>query len=253
MSSLSYICGYGSDSEDSDSQENLTKRKKLPVPDLSKVRVVPSDVHVDDPKLHGCRKRSFPHIRGNWATFVYLIYPTDDDLFLLIKTIQQKVSNQGNTWNKCDDLHISLSKTVVLNYHCISPFNISLQKAFTGIESFDLEFGAVKVLSNEDNSRTFIALELDHCNYKYLLSITKKVDEVLSEFNLATFYEKPSFHMSILWTNGNKKNDILNILDNLNNVLNDFGNTLKSTCIDKIHCRSGNKYFQYFLEQHGCI
>lgn len=71
-------------------------RKKLPSPDLSKVRVVPSDLHVDEPELHGCRKRSFPHVRGNWATFVYIIcmytlifsyniYTTIPDFFTIYK------------------------------------------------------------------------------------------------------------------------------------------------------------------------
>lgn len=47
-------------------------RSKLPVPNLSKVAVVPSDSHEDNAVLHEGRKRSFPHVRGNWATFVYV-------------------------------------------------------------------------------------------------------------------------------------------------------------------------------------
>lgn len=47
-------------------------RPKLPVPNLSKVAVVPSYEHKDNPELHGGRTRSFPHVRGNWATFVYV-------------------------------------------------------------------------------------------------------------------------------------------------------------------------------------
>jgi hypothetical protein len=27
---------------------------------------------MDDPSVHGYKIRSFPHERGNWATFVYL-------------------------------------------------------------------------------------------------------------------------------------------------------------------------------------
>lgn len=47
-------------------------RPKLPAPDLSKVSVVPSETHLDDPQQHGGRSRSFPHVRGNWATFVFV-------------------------------------------------------------------------------------------------------------------------------------------------------------------------------------
>lgn len=47
-------------------------RSKYPVPNLSKVPVVALETHQDDPQLHGGRSRSFPHLRGNWATFVYV-------------------------------------------------------------------------------------------------------------------------------------------------------------------------------------
>lgn len=50
----------------------LFYRLKLPAPDLSKVTVVLSETHVDNPEVHGGRARSFPHVRGNWATFVYV-------------------------------------------------------------------------------------------------------------------------------------------------------------------------------------
>lgn len=50
----------------------IISRSKLPTPDLSKVAVVPADDHVDDAELHGGRTRSFPHVRGDWATFVYV-------------------------------------------------------------------------------------------------------------------------------------------------------------------------------------
>lgn len=60
--------------------------------------------------------------------------------------------------------------------------------------------------------------------------------------------QNPSFHVSVLWINGNKKIEILNILEDLSNVLNEFGHFIKSIGIDKVHCKSGNKHFQYFLK-----
>ncbi|CAH0694122.1 unnamed protein product [Spodoptera exigua] len=186
MSSLSYISEeYGSNSEDSDTDtigHGIT-RPKLPTPDLSKVAVVPSDTHIDDPQIHGGRSRSFPHVRGNWATFVYV------------------------NW-----------------------------------------FAAVKVYCNEDKSRTFISLDVDPFSHKNLSNVSKKVDDVLTEFQLPTFYKEPSFHMSLLWTNGDKQSELDTIIDTLNDLLlQEIEKELRTVLIDTINCKSGNKYFQYSL------
>ncbi|KAJ8713498.1 hypothetical protein PYW07_013868 [Mythimna separata] len=254
MSALSYICDeYGSDSEDSetDNKDNelIKLRSKLPAPNLSKVPVVSSDTHTDDPQLHGGRTRSFPHVRGNWATFVYVNYIQQTDVVSdLIDKLEEVILTKVESCHRCDDFHISLSKTFVLKYHLISTFQLSLQKCFTNIESFDLGFAAVKVYCNEDRSRTFISLDVDSFTHKHLLNVSKKLDEVLTEFQLPTFYENPMFHMSVLWVNGDKKSELDSILDALNELLyQEIEKSLKTVLIETINCKSGNKYFQYSL------
>ncbi|XP_022835349.1 U6 snRNA phosphodiesterase isoform X2 [Spodoptera litura] len=224
-------------------------RPKLPAPDLSKVAVVPSDTHFDDPLLHGGRLRSFPHVRGNWATFVYVNYHHQTEVvFNLLRKIEKVILTKVDTFHRCDDLHISLSKTFVLKYHLISTFSSSLQKVLSTVESFDIGFGAVKVYCNEDQSRTFISLDVDPFSHKNLLNVSKKVDDVMIEFQLPTFYEDPSFHMSLLWTNGNKKSEFDTIIDTLNDLLlQEIEKDLSTVLIDTINCKSGNKYFQYSL------
>ncbi|XP_030036101.1 U6 snRNA phosphodiesterase isoform X3 [Manduca sexta] len=248
MSGLAYLGEYGSDSEDSVSDLEETRRNKFPVPDLSHIPVVPSDTHEDNPKLHGGRKRSFPHVRGNWPSYVYVNYPQNDILINLINKLKSIASSQGSFWVICEDLHISLSKTVILLYHWISSFNTSIQKSLSTIESFELGFSGVKVLCNEDSTRTFIVLEVDCFSQKQLHLITKEIDKVLSEFNLPLFYDKPSFHMSVLWVNGNKKKEIVKFIDKFNDLLvSELNKDLKTVLVDKISCKIGNKYFQYNL------
>ncbi|KAJ8716099.1 hypothetical protein PYW08_013384 [Mythimna loreyi] len=252
MSALSYICDeYGSDSEDceTDNKDSELNRSKLPAPDLSKVPVVPSDVHIDDPQLHGGRLRSFPHVRGNWATFVYVNYCQQSEAICnLIDKLEEAIIKKVESCHRCDDFHISLSKTFVLKYHLISTFRSSLHKCLTNVESFDLGFAAVRIYCNEDRTRTFIALDVDPFTHKHLLNVLKKIDDVLTEFQLPTFYENPFFHMSVLWVNGDKKSELDGILDVLNEILyQETEKSLETVLIETIHCKSGNKYFQYTL------
>lgn len=58
--------------------------------------------------------------------------------------------------------------------------------------SFELGFSGVKVYCNEENTRTFIALQADYFSQKYLLELTQKVDEILKDYKLPTFYEVSS-------------------------------------------------------------
>ncbi|XP_049874069.1 U6 snRNA phosphodiesterase 1 [Pectinophora gossypiella] len=252
MSGLAYICGYGygSNSDESDCEYVPIdrKRQKLPTPDLSKVSIVPQDEHVDDPELHGGRSRSFPHVRGNWATFIYIKY-LEGELQNLVDKLQTATSFIDNSCQKCKDIHVSLSRTVVLTYHLITPFSISIQTALKNVESFELGFDSVKVYCNEEKTRTFIALKADCASNQYLQKITKIVDEVLLEYKLEPFYEDPSFHMSILWVNGNKQKELTTIIQDLNHIVaEEIGRSLKSVLVNKLHCKSGNKHFQYFLE-----
>lgn len=62
--------------------------------------------------------------------------------------------------------------------------------------SFELGFAGLKVYCNEENSRTFISLTVDPFTEKYLLAITRKVDQALEDFKLPTFYEVSTFFMS---------------------------------------------------------
>ncbi|KAJ0178280.1 hypothetical protein K1T71_006103 [Dendrolimus kikuchii] len=251
MSALSYISEYSSQSEESDceTQEIVWKRPRLPIPDLSFVSSAEEDIQIDLPHLHGGRIRSFPHVRGNWPTFVYVNY--DGDSYHCLKAVNKLkdiviAHSTTQDWQICEDFHISLSRTVVLKYHWINTFNKSLQKALSDFLSFDIYFSSVKVYCNEENSRTFISLEVDILCQKYLTNISKEVDKLLAEFKLPIFYEKPSFHMSILWANGNKKSDICKIVEELNDVLNQEMSS-RTVHVDKVLCKIGNKLFQYQL------
>ncbi|XP_052741642.1 U6 snRNA phosphodiesterase 1 [Bicyclus anynana] len=254
MSGLSYISEYG-DEEDSHSeeeyeeiQEKACSKPRLPQPNLTGVPVVSFEEHVDDSNLHGGRVRSFPHVRGNWATFVYIDYPDKENLLKLIDKFATTLATVDESCSKCEDIHISLSKTFVLKYHMINTFTSSLQEVLKNIDSFELGFESVDVFCNEDKTRTFIALKVDCFAHRYLISITKKIDNILRDFRLPEFYNEPSFHMSILSINGDKKQCVLKILHQLNQHFMNQEEKVDTIIINKVNCKSGNKYYQYYLK-----
>lgn len=84
---LSLLTSYGDDSSDDDvpgcrvstkrtlkecdEDGDNVKKIRLPVPNLT-IRGCVYEEHSDNRHLHDGRIRSFPHERGNWATYAYI-------------------------------------------------------------------------------------------------------------------------------------------------------------------------------------
>lgn len=55
-------------------------------------------------------------------------------LLRLTEKLEERLLTYNKSWQRCDNVHISVSKSVVLNYHLITPFTGSLQKAVCDFE-----------------------------------------------------------------------------------------------------------------------
>ncbi|KAM7362315.1 U6 snRNA phosphodiesterase 1 [Cochliomyia hominivorax] len=199
---------------------------------------------IDDPSKHDGRIRSFKHERGNWATYVYV--PVDHNLIEDLQDnclfqLKEKFNFRAST-----ELHISLTKTVVLQYHFIESFVETLQTAIKADESFTVSLNKLKVYTNAERTRTFLALKVDDIYFDKMLSVLQKVDQVMKDFKLSTFYEDPSFHISILWCTGDCVSLIESLIPKLTESLKErLPMHLK---IDKIYCKSGFKEFNFKLK-----
>lgn len=60
-------------------------------------------------------------------------------------------------------------------------------------------------------------------------------------------FQDPSFHISIFWVNGDKRSQVTNILNELNNIVISNTANHKTGLVDKVCCKTGNKSFQYHL------
>lgn len=92
------------------------------------------DEVIDDPSKHDGRIRSFKHERGNWATYVYI--PIETNLLEDIQDICLTNLPEKLNFKNSSELHISLTKTVVLQYHFIESFVDTLQTAIRNEERY---------------------------------------------------------------------------------------------------------------------
>ncbi|XP_017057644.1 U6 snRNA phosphodiesterase [Drosophila ficusphila] len=258
MALVDYGGSSSSASEDEESAENtqaptlsILKRPALPTaaallgPKKQKPDEFEDDV-IDDPSLHGGRIRSFKHERGNWATYVYV--PADACSDQLEEFQAEAISHlalelelQAN-----DSLHLSLSRTVVLQYHQIDEFSRSLQQALNSSTGFAASLQGLRIYTNEERTRTFIAAPLDAAFVEKMTAILQPIDQVMLDYRLQQFYVPASFHVSLLWCVGDQEKLLNSKLKELQELLEDQ-DTL-SLAVNEVHLKCGNKDFTYLLK-----
>lgn len=201
---------------------------------------------VDDPALHGGRIRSFKHERGNWATYVYVPAAACADQLEefqveAIAHLEPQLELQAN-----DSLHLSLSRTVVLQYHQIDEFSRSLQTALNSSVGFTATLQGLRIYTNEERTRTFIAAPLDPAFVEKMTAILQPIDQVMLDYRLQQFYDPASFHVSLLWCLGDQEALLKDKLQELQELLEDQ-DTL-TLAVNEVHLKCGNKDFTYRLK-----
>ncbi|XP_012161936.1 U6 snRNA phosphodiesterase isoform X2 [Ceratitis capitata] len=207
------------------------------------------NAHADDPTEHDGRVRSFKHERGNWATYVY-IKAMSDQLEDMQEVSQGALAGVVDCLHAIEDLHISLSRTVVLQYHHIDSFVESLRTTLEVSGSFSISLRRLHIYTNAERTRTFIALKVDDMYFEKVHQLMAKVDGVMKEYRLQLFYEEPSFHISFMWCLGDKVAVLNEHLDTLKSAINVVlgDSEAISLFIHEINCKSGNKEFVFKLK-----
>uniref|UniRef100_G3SQ47 U6 snRNA phosphodiesterase n=1 Tax=Loxodonta africana TaxID=9785 RepID=G3SQ47_LOXAF len=224
--------------------------QRLPVPD-SVLNMFPSTEEgpEDDSAKHGGRVRTFPHERGNWATHVYI--PCEHSKCLSIP--DEKIVPREDYFCSRSSLapppFIWLSLSNLLRYYYLLTFwNV----AFFLLLNFRFFFTAnrVKIYTNQEKTRTFVGLEVTSGHAQFL-SLVSEVDRVMEEFALTTFYQNPSFHVSLAWCVGDARPQLEGqCLHNLQEIVDEFEDSelLLRVYAEQIRCKSGNKFFSLPLK-----
>ncbi|CAG0882383.1 unnamed protein product [Cyprideis torosa] len=189
--------------EYSDSEgENEAPPTRLPLPSVFSPPPPPETANDDD--RHGGRVRTFPHERGNWASFVFIPIPTTPAVQELREALCKR---SAGVLKPCDEpLHLSLSRTVVLRHPWIQPLAEALRTRLSSVPSFDLslDLETPSVLVNEEGTRTFVTLEAT-ARRRPLEAVVQFVDERFGEYGLPGFYPDRRFHVSLVWCLGKQE------------------------------------------------
>uniref|UniRef100_A0A8C0RAK3 U6 snRNA phosphodiesterase n=1 Tax=Canis lupus familiaris TaxID=9615 RepID=A0A8C0RAK3_CANLF len=202
--------------------------QRLPVPDsVLHMFLDTEEEPVDDPEKHGGRVRTFPHERGNWATHVYVPYETREEFLDLLDVLLPHAQTYVPRLVQMEAFHLSLSQSVVLRHHWILPFVQALKDRMASFQ------------------RTFIGLEVTS-GHNQFLDLVSEVDRVMEEFDLTTFYQAPSFHISLAWCVDDARLQLEGqCLQELQNIVDEFEDSemVLRAHAEQVRCKSGNKFF----------
>ncbi|KAF9462993.1 U6 snRNA phosphodiesterase Usb1 [Collybia nuda] len=194
-----------SSSDDGDDERPAKKRK---LPSLSSFLV--PNLPVDNPAQHQGRIRTKPHVEGQFAAHVYvpLVVEQRSPLCGLIDEILDNSKDLVPTltalWPRKDrikrqELHISLSHPTFLRAHQREDLKKavkSLSKQFS--PRFTISFAALSELTNDEKTRTFLALEIGAGHHE-LRTLSNTLSPALQAIRQKEFYSNPRFHASIAW------------------------------------------------------
>ncbi|KAG0145104.1 hypothetical protein CROQUDRAFT_723603 [Cronartium quercuum f. sp. fusiforme G11] len=158
---------------------------------------------IDDPTLHQGRKRSKPHVEGDWPTHIYLSLEIPDEVKKLIDKVVEQLPQDTRKWHSLmitqdNKLHLSLSRPLTLKAHQRQTFRSSLTHAISKAGHVKFHFARFCSLVNDDRSREFLALEVGS-GHSTLKELIERINWVLSSFCLEEYYSKPIFHSSLCW------------------------------------------------------
>lgn len=94
---------------------------------------------VDNKKVstdHNGRTRSFPHVKGNWATHFYApVVFSQEQISHMTKLIDELNTSSINNYKiyLCEEYHLSLSKCFPIKRHIIEPLWQELKKSYKNI------------------------------------------------------------------------------------------------------------------------
>lgn len=180
--------------------------------------------HTDDPAQHQGRVRSFAHERGNWASILYIplhlgVY--EPSFKSLVSSLVSTCRQHNLSLTPAPELHVSLSRTLVLHLHWIHPLTQDLRQRLGQIPRFAMWLHGLSVYVNEEQSRTFLGLRVCHGRTE-LDELVAEADKCWADYRLPPFYKDGSYHASIAWCVGDASEPLRRLLPQLENLCSQY-------------------------------
>ncbi|XWS37005.1 hypothetical protein CRYUN_Cryun19dG0006300 [Craigia yunnanensis] len=241
---------YGDASSDSDSEASTpptlpTKSKSqteetltssLPPPPLSLLHP-PNSLGLLDYLQTGqpSRTRSFPHVEGNYALHVYIpVYipsTSKKEMGQFLKRVASLVPDLHvvdidvplNTLCKEElkleqvalgrEFHISLGRTIPIRVHQIDSIVTMLRQRLQFPKRYWIDFNKWEVFVNDDQTRSFLSLEVVTGGLAEITKQIQAVNEVYKLHNLPEFYKDPRPHISLAWALGDLSGSLKRVVE----------------------------------------
>ncbi|PWW74487.1 hypothetical protein C7212DRAFT_298691 [Tuber magnatum] len=181
--------------------------------------VAPRVGQQDDPSLHGGRKRSIPHVQGNWPTHVFIEWHLSrsefdvlNDAYHTASTVTAEAGVKLESHLKSDlgseqPLHLSLSRPNVLATGQREGFLELLRDRLdkTRIKPFSVEFTGFEFVSNNDRTRWFFVLRATEGADTQLPRLLQLANHTFEAFEQPPLYAEngdklDGFHVSLAWS-----------------------------------------------------
>ncbi|ONK73449.1 uncharacterized protein A4U43_C04F31610, partial [Asparagus officinalis] len=207
----------------------------------------------------GVRIRGFPHVEGNFALHVFIPVRIPSTARKLLASYVKKVASAVSGLYVVDvdfalnelckddqkleqmllgrEFHISLGRTVPIQAHQINSIVAMLQQKFQSQRRYQIDFNKWDVFVNDDQTRSFISLEVTGEGLAEISRQIRVVDEIYRLHGLPEFYKNPRPHISLVWAPGHISVGLKKVVAELDRVPNRpiYENEPEALLVDLAH------------------
>ncbi|MCO5556848.1 hypothetical protein L7F22_010402 [Adiantum nelumboides] len=218
---------------------------------------------------HAGRIRSFPHVEGNYALHVYIPVPLSaigrrqlEPLMKKAFSIAPELKPMETEFLSCvtaqasheltltKEFHISLSRTIPIRVQQINSIVAMLQNKLDCQKSYWLNLDQWELFVNDEQTRSFLSLEVVSKGLSEICRQIQVVDEVFRLHNLPAYYKVPRPHVSVAWALGKALPSLQKAVEELkksSEVTHDV--PLCSHLVKKIECKIGSRTYCIWKEK----